>query len=76
MLTDASCPGVGVVFGFEAAHASDQKVQPGRRPRPGFKKIYASTGPALILVRPDGYIAAIDRDGQSTGIKRFLGLAA
>ncbi|MGI8335134.1 FAD-dependent monooxygenase [Actinomadura scrupuli] len=45
-------------------------------PGPGFKKIYGITGPTLVLVRPDGYIAAIDRDGTTTGIKQFLALAA
>ncbi|MFD8531656.1 FAD-dependent monooxygenase [Streptosporangium canum] len=45
-------------------------------PAPGFRKICGITGPTLILVRPDGYIAAIDRDGTTTAIKQFLTLAA
>ena len=44
-------------------------------PRPGLTRIYGVTGTALVLVRPDGYIAAIDRDGQHTAIKQFLALA-
>lgn len=45
-------------------------------PGPGLRKIYGFTGPALILVRPDGYIAAIDAAGTSDGIQRFLQTAA
>ena len=44
-------------------------------PGPGLTRIYGVTGTALVLVRPDGYIAAIDRDGQHAAIKQFLTLA-
>lgn len=45
-------------------------------PGPGLKRSYGITGPTLILVRPDGYIAAVDRDGRHTDIEQFLELVA
>ncbi|WP_425840074.1 FAD-dependent monooxygenase [Streptomyces fractus] len=44
-------------------------------PGAGLKRIYALTGPTFVLVRPDGYIAAVDQDATHPAIKRFLDLA-
>lgn len=45
-------------------------------PGPGLKRIYGVTASTLVLVRPDGYIAALDSLGSVEAIEQFLVLAA
>jgi hypothetical protein len=45
------------------------------QPGVGLRRTFGVVGATLVLVRPDGYLAAVETPGSVGAIQRFLDLA-